>query len=128
MKPSSLSMFVRLALMTVAFFLLPLQRKQLIYGLDPATCIFDQEKMRRHLYECFVRRKLTPFPRKGACSTSAVKSLEEIDIHCYCRLPELKGVAMIECSMCSNWFHFFCANIIKEPGAFVLWFCSKCIK
>ena len=35
----------------------------LAHGMDPVECFFDQRKLRRHLYQCLVAGKLTPFPQ-----------------------------------------------------------------
>ena len=32
------------------------------YGIDPASCVFDQELMRLHLFQCLEAKKLTTFP------------------------------------------------------------------
>ena len=34
----------------------------LLHGIDPASLIWDQSKMRVHLHECLVNRKLAMFP------------------------------------------------------------------
>ncbi len=31
-------------------------------------------------------------------------------IFCHCRMPELNGVKMIECTSCLEWYHVFCAG------------------
>ena len=33
-----------------------------------------------------------------------VKARDDFEVHCYCRMPELKNVGMIECTSCSNGF------------------------
>ena len=35
----------------------------------------------------------------------------EIEVHCICRTPELKNVAMIECSLCLKWYHALCIDV-----------------
>lgn len=81
------------------------------HGKDPKACCFDQSAMRQHLYKCFSRRKLTPFPEKKTTAVhTALKSRDDIAVHCYCRLPELKNVPMVECSACLKWFHVACCD------------------
>ena len=59
-----------------------------MFGDDPTLCIYKNDMMRRHLYQCLVSGKLTP-----------------------CRMPELKNVGMIECTSCSKWFHLVCGDV-----------------
>ena len=33
---------------------------------------------------------------------------DDIEVHCHCRMPELKGVPMIECTSCSKCYHVDC--------------------
>lgn len=100
------------------------------YGIDPATCFFDQRKMRRHLYYCLSAGKLTPFPVTNLKGKTARKIVcEDIEVHCHCRIPEMKNVAMIECTGCSRWFHVFCVVVDETclDNSGIEWFCQKCI-
>ena len=36
----------------------------IMFGDDPTLCIYKNDMMRRHLYQCLVSGKLTPFPRR----------------------------------------------------------------
>ncbi len=69
------------------------------------ACNFDQAK-------CFSGRKLLPFPENIATliKNNIQSSTDDIAVHCYCRMPELKDVPMIECSSCFNWFHVACCH------------------
>ena len=40
-----------------------------------------------------------------------VKAHDDFEVHCYCRMPELKNVGMIECTSCSKWFHLVCGDV-----------------
>ena len=34
----------------------------LSYGIDPASCVFDKDLMRWHLFQCLEAKRLTGFP------------------------------------------------------------------
>lgn len=95
------------------------------FDLDPVKCFFNQKRMRRHLYGCFLSRKLIPFPeRKRPYSKRAVIH-DNIEVHCYCRMPELKDVPMIECSLCFKRYHLMCDNeCLNESDT--EWSCQQC--
>ena len=65
------------------------------HGQDPAKCTYDQKQMRQHLYRCLCNGKITPFPLKSSSSSSRVITSDNIEVHCHCRMPELKNVATI---------------------------------
>lgn len=50
--------------------------------------------MRRHLYHSLTKGILNPFPVKKRLQKSSGFN-EYIDVHCYCRMPELKDVDMM---------------------------------
>ena len=101
----------------------------LVHGEQPGRFLFDQDKMRHHLLKCLQEGELTPFPvkktRRNACR---VKSWDTIEVHCVCRMPEVSGVEMIECSNCKTWYHIpFCISVpIGATQARREWFCPKC--
>ena len=49
----------------------------LCVGNDPSTQIYDEERMRKHLYECLVRKKFTEFPKtsKPVFSTTPANTI-----------------------------------------------------
>ena len=49
----------------------------------------------------FVKRKIAPFPHSAARNTGPGKR-DDIEVYCHCRMPELKGVPMIERTSCST--------------------------
>ena len=101
----------------------------LVHGEQPGRFLFVQDKMRRHLLKCLQEGELTPFPvkktRQNACR---VKSWDTIEVHCVCRMPEVSGIEMIECSNCKTWYHIpFCISVpIEATQARKEWFCPKC--
>ena len=62
--------------------------------------------MRKHLLNCFIQDKLTPFPKEevGVEISSEVDGISEIKVYCSCQLPEDKKKRMEKCMECSEWF------------------------
>ena len=102
------------------------------HGRDPNACNFDQTAMRRHLYNCLSTGKLSPFPEiKPAYNHGCgLTSSDDISVHCYCRMPEIKGTPMVECSSCLKWFHVTCCqgslSADQLNSSDIEWFCSFC--
>ena len=65
----------------------------LALGEKPQLFFFDQWNMRAHLRQCFEDGKMKMFPvlRKRRVKKSAVKTTEEVQVYCKCRMPELPG-------------------------------------
>ena len=97
------------------------------FGHDPGSCLFDQQKLRRHLYHCLNVGRLESFPHKSRLSRG-VKCEDEFNIYCICRMPELKDVPMIECSKCTKWFHVYCVQVSDTVlnNSKSKWFCCSC--
>lgn len=95
-------------------------------GLEPANFVFEQEKMRRHLFKCLTSGKLTPFPGKHSPKNDVIKVQDFIDIYCYCRMPSLSDVDMISCSKCCELFHIFCDDTIHVDSNTSEWICKNC--
>ncbi len=86
-----------------------------MFGDDPTLCIYDTEMMRRHLYKSLMSGKCTPFPQKlRASKGQQLKTNDDFEIHCYCRMPELENIGMIDCTNCSQWFHLDCDSVPAE--------------
>ncbi len=80
--------------------------------------------------------KTTGFPLKTRQNIATLiknniqSSTDDIAIHCYCRMPELKDVPMIECSSSFKWFHVACCHDsitdeqLKELDT--TWCCQVC--
>lgn len=102
----------------------------LCHGVDPTTCIYDQEKMRQHLHACLTKRKMTLFPlsRKRRAHPQPVKE-ETYPVYCHCRLPWDKhhtedGMTM--CNNCREWFHEACDK--PNSNSQLQWICKSCKK
>ena len=86
--------------------------------------------MRSHLFACLEARQMTPFPHKRlqADQGNLVKSHDDFEVYCHCRMPQLKTVLMIECNKCKKWFHVPCENVphhaVMDPKT--EWYCRCC--
>ena len=89
---------------------------ELCFGGNPSSVIYDQASMRKHLLNCFLQDKLTPFPKEDVRVeiSSEVDGISEIKVYCSCRLPEDKKQRMAKCMKCSEWFHEKCLKIPKS--------------
>ena len=101
----------------------------LVLGCNPGQYFFNQRSMRKHLWSCIKNQKISIFPvikeRRGK---QKVKATQQISLHCFCRLPDLSGIPMIECSRCITWYHTnICVQVHKK---FFMqkteWNCPKC--
>ena len=82
--------------------------RHLAHGGESERLTYNQNVLRKHLYHSFINGKLTPFPSKLITKISA-SAIFKIEIHCHCRMPELKTTPMIECTNCCKWYHTFYA-------------------
>ena len=69
----------------------------LALGKQPECYVFDQQEMRAHLRKCLLQRKMAMFPFKKT-KRSKIRSMQPFPVICSCRMPELPGDNMIECS------------------------------
>ena len=77
----------------------------------------------RTLNFSFVKRRMVPFPHLALITTSKSNERDDIEMHCHCRMPELKD---IECT--SKWFHVDCEVVPKLAldDSRAHWFCCYC--
>ena len=80
----------------------------LAYGNDPAIHQYSQEKVRPHLWKCLNDRKMEFHTNQFILSLWRKARL--------CRMPEIKGQPMFECTNCQEWYHFGSE-----------WYCTKCM-
>ena len=105
----------------------------LALGKHPGQYLFDQGKMRRHLWNCFRKKRIEmfPFTKLRRATLSSVRAEEELKVYCFCRMPELANSTRnwIECSSCKNWYHTdTCVTV--SPAALqnkTPWLCSNCV-
>ena len=61
----------------------------LLLNTDPTTIVFESDEMRPHLVQILQCGKVSMFPiRKHRQPTDKVLRNQEIQIYCYCRLPD----------------------------------------
>ena len=82
-------------------------------GNEPASTVFDQPRLRKHLMTCLNNSTLTPFPERSRKRMIKVAKKEELPVHCICRLPD-RGDLMIQCATCKTWYHTACIQIPKS--------------
>ena len=101
----------------------------LVLGKNPGQFLFDQTAMRKHLWKCLKSGRMTMFPvKKERRRAKKIKTEEPIPVFCSCRLPEISGAQMIECSQCKTWYHVeLCVQVNpKYLTPKTIWFCDKC--
>ena len=80
----------------------------LAYEVDPATLLFEQNEMRTHLANCFMRQHLTQFPtKKTRRTTNSILSTVTVCVCPACKLTE-NGIDMVQCEQCEIWYHDPC--------------------
>ena len=102
----------------------------LAHSLNPCYCNFKQNAMREHFLKCIDQATMTPFPTNSqrTARLAITKEIVEIQLYCYCRLPD-NGSKMVECesSGCKlgGWFHLKCVNAfeVKKNNK---WICNNC--
>ncbi len=92
---------------------LPSQMQLLCYGRQPELFQYYQMRMRRHLYSCFEKNKLTLFPHKKIVFVDKVECYGKLSVFCVCRMPETPQETMIECSLRNEWYHHTCQSVPK---------------
>ena len=84
-------------------------------GHEPASIVFDQPRIRRHLMVCLSDGALNPFPERSRKRKRMVKMAkkEKLPVYCICRLPD-SGDLMIQCAKCKTWYHETCIQVSKS--------------
>ena len=101
-------------------------------GENPGKYLYEQQLMREHLCKCFESRKMSFFPVKKYRRPqyhATVINEEFFEVFCLCRMPEMfVNENWVECSKCSEWFHFdTCVSIsekARKPSS--IWHCDSC--
>ena len=100
----------------------------LVNGISPESLVFDQSKMRNHLYQCMQRQEITNFPlQKGGKNIRRQnKSVDSMTLSCKCRMPD--NEQMVECTLCKNWYHILCVNVPTDAlnNDDTPWYCDMC--
>ena len=80
-------------------------------GIPPIHVVWDQTKMREHLFNCFENRLLIPFPGSKSANENTVIATTEVKLYCNCRFPENRKKKMAQCGICYQWYHQGCEQI-----------------
>ena len=93
----------------------------LVYEVDPSTLLFEQNEMRKHLVNCFMRQHLTQFPtKKTRRTTNSILSTVTVYVCPACKLTG-NGIDMVQCEQCEIWYHNPCVlSMTKIKNGFVL--------
>ena len=95
----------------------------LAYGQNPSAFVYDQARMRNHLYDCLSAKKMTPFPIIRNRRVGEAKTVE-IKVYCYCRgLNDGNPMVQCEAKKCKEWFHLGCVDAYVKREK---WYCRNC--
>ena len=101
---------------------------EICFGNSPELATFNQQMMRRHLLDCFGKRRLTLFPKTSMeCIPRPTKSNCIMKLFCTCNMPEEYDSMMIQSNICQKWYHCSCV-CIKQSKIPLFWRCYKCSK
>lgn len=103
----------------------------LCFGQSVSTLIYDKSKMRSHLMQCLLAKKMSPFPITGTRKPRLGK-LSSFRVHCSCRMPlnsdDVFNVR--QCSLCSESYHKHCIDlkrvVLKNIPGEQKWICKSC--
>ena len=101
----------------------------LSFGLPPGMFQFEQPKMHSHLQTCLEEGRMTMFLiRRTRRSANRVKSTDEFNVYCTCRMPDLPDTHWIQCSQCREWYHVpLCVRVPKQAlDPQVAWCFNSC--
>ena len=102
---------------------------ELAFGYDPATFLWDQPSMRKHLLLCFEAGEMKRFPisKTRTIGLRRVRRCSKVVPQCVCRMPRESRPADIRCGMCQKWFHSNCIDLNSQKNIFsTKWLCDKC--
>ena len=101
------------------------------FGKKPGNFNFDQDLLRPHLIECFKKQKISMFPvKKQRRIGTRIKGVTRVPVYCSCRMPSVKGINLIQCYSCREWFHLgSCVNVPQEvlSSRRTVWKCCTCM-
>ena len=92
------------------------------HGDDPGCYTFDQNLMRDHLHQCFIKGAFSSFPvRRKNRRNARISHMACVPIYCLCRMPEMCGIQMVNCNNCVK----ITPDQLKTKS--IPWYCNKCI-
>ena len=93
--------------------------------------IFDSNKLRPHLFQCFENNSISEFPLTSKTISLRRKKKDKIIAiknYCICNLPECFD-DMVQCDKCRKWFHKYCINAPFNISLVTVdYFCDECQK
>ena len=105
---------------------------QMCYKRNPSLAIFDQSKMRKHLFDSIIKGEITPFPQQSQLPLSLRPlplfscPIFSFKVYCYCRLTDDYDTDMIQCIECDKWLHFACVGVLPPVDHNLTWKCPEC--
>ena len=96
-------------------------------GNNPKTDRCDQSQLRSYLIKCFTNQELVSFPKQDSDALPRLlRRWYQMNIFCYCRMPEDYNQVIMLCNSCENWFHFFVCWCDRGqiPDT---WMCNMCM-
>ena len=101
---------------------------KLAKGGDPSRVRWRQNRMRKHLKDCFETGCIIPFPNIPAIHRSKVQTTSIIiPLICICRLPEYAFNKKMKCVCCSAEYHNSCmgySDVRRGPPTFTCFGCK----
>lgn len=96
-------------------------------GRNPEAAHFDQKLMRHHLFECFTKERLSPFPSSRSEETlpRPMQNTYSLKVYCICKMPAQFDAVMLSCDLCGQWFHCSCMHI-DSKNVPEYWECPNC--
>ena len=97
-------------------------------GFDPCMVKFNHKLIRQHLVTCLENCQFSRFPLLGERTCSPHMSIQPVDLHCSCHMPEAPGDEMALCDSCQIWYHRHCMDIPSDVfGELdIPWVCKAC--
>ena len=97
----------------------------LCFEQPPASILWDQSEMCKHLGKCFEKKKLEPFPGwpLERFKEEDIITQQVIPVYCNCWMPEDKKRKMAQCVQCKDWYHQTC-SVFKKKEKFLSFICS----
>ncbi|XP_065682897.1 uncharacterized protein LOC136071707 isoform X1 [Hydra vulgaris] len=110
----------------------------ILHKFDIGALSLDKDKVRKHFIECIKKRHFSAFPVCQSKSRFNEEKIITLEISCSCRSnwvwyhAKNTNLHMVQCDMCSEWYHKKCENISDEIfnkiNAEKSWICLACKK
>ena len=87
---------------------------EICHSNNPEGVVYDQKKMREHLFQCFSDDKVTVFPRLSPQLEPLprpTRVILNINLYCHCKMPQEFDDVMVSCDTCSKWYHSKCVDL-----------------